>query len=119
MSGWDMSSGFDLSMALGMVEHIDGDPAVFTVLICAITVLVATYLTRNDTDTNHRGDFSFIGLGATALLILLLKRNQLSAAATREGLTVTTLFGYWGTLMSHLAIFGSGVFGYFKPPPQT
>lgn len=115
-SGWDFASGTTISTGFGS-ERMPASPHVFLVLLSAIAVLVLAYFAWQRGQANKLDGFGLIALGVLALLIVYLGIGDADfrQEAAREGIVFELMYGFWGTILSFIAIVIGGILNLRQP----
>jgi len=115
MSGWQLMVGDELKTSFG-AETMEGDAELFLLFAAPIGVLVLAFLVYQNRMTIRSATWGSLGLAVASLLLLYVKFSDVHTRAAEAGLTVKLRYGFWGTVIAHIAILIGALWNLVEGP---
>jgi len=103
MSGWQLAAGGEVETSSGS-EEVEGDAELFLTLAAPIGALFLLFLAYQRRVAIRSGALATLGLAVMSLAILYIKFSDIFSRAAEDGLTVELKYGFWGTVLAHVAL---------------
>ena len=116
-SGWQLAAGTSVGSGFG-ASQLPGTPILFLALLAGAVVLALAYLALRRGRLTRLDGFGPIGLGSLTLLVLFAQFNTMQGEMGQQGVTATTQYGLWGTVLGYLAVVAGGIMNV-RQPTQT